>query len=348
VKDDTPQLSTRVTERRFEDQPLAEVAAWLSKRLEAADGAQVAIEVPDPELGASHERFNGEAFEADGLRLRHRGFRAWVDLAEQLGARLRAVRPGRDPRFVAVTFERLPQPGSLRDPPARVTDPRPDQANAQHRERYGASSAFARLRKLEEPSLALTLQRALTRIDLPAGARILDLGVNDGEELEALPRAYGERAASFEVIGVDHSASAIERARRRFADSRRLRCTFHCADINELDTLPLGDPGRFDLLWSIGTLHSPSIGDKRGLVMDLVQRRLSERGAVLLGFPNCRYSAGEVVYGARARHHRRDEAELSTLLKDIDFCRRYLQQHRFRLSFTGKYYLLLTATRLSR
>ena len=63
----------------------------------------------------------------------------------------------------------------------------------------------------------------------------------------------------------------------------------------------------------------------------------------MLGFPNSRFRDGEVVYGARVRNLR--EPDLSLLVKDLSFYRRYLHQHGFRTFLGGKYDLLLTAVR---
>ena len=81
----------------------------------------------------------------------------------------------------------------------------------------------------------------------------------------------------------------------------------------------------------------------RDLLRNLVQNRLTERGALILGFPNSRYVDGEVVYGARMKNFR--QAELSLLVKDLAFYKKYLQQHKFKVFITGKYDLLITAVR---
>jgi hypothetical protein len=73
--------------------------------------------------------------------------------------------------------------------------------------------------------------------------------------------------------------------------------------------------------------------------MSLVQDHLTEQGAVILGFPNCRYTDGEVVYGAKVKNY--TEPELSLLIKDIYFIKKYLQQHRFRVTLFGKHDLFL-------
>ena len=42
-----------------------------------------------------------------------------------------------------------------------------------------------------------------------------------------------------------------------------------------------------------------------------------------------------------------DMASLSLVLKDVDWCKRYLQQHRYRVTVTGRHYLFVTATTIN-
>ena len=35
------------------------------------------------------------------------------------------------------------------------------------------------------------------------------------------------------------------------------------------------------------------------------------------------------------------------VLKDVDWCKRYLQQHRYRVTVTGRHYLFVTATTIN-
>ena len=309
--------------RRFHDEPLIAIVRHLRELLDAG-ATQPCIEVPDPDLGRGC--YPGERV-GPGETLVHRPLRGWCDLAEGLGCRLllpRAV----DATHVALRFERL---GS--EAPWHV-EGRGAQGEAETRhERYGASSAFARVRKLEDPGFLLSFLEALGRVPLSPGARVLDLGVNRGDELAAF--AWLSEPPDVTFVGVDHSPSALAEARARFPDPRH---QFHEADLN---ALPAG-LGRFSLVVSVGTLQSPGVDD-HALLRRLVQEHLEPDASLLLGFPNSRFRDGEVVYGARVRNLR--EPDLSLLVKDLSFYRRYLHQHGFRTFLGGKYDLLLTATR---
>jgi hypothetical protein len=293
--------------------PLLEIIAFIRQRLAAGDEV-IEIEALDPDRGRG--RYAGELVEhASGTYL-HRPYRVWLDLAERLGLRMLTPHPAVEP-LVRLRFE-------LIDFAARLAGPAGT-------EKYGADSEFARISKLEDPGFVIDLADALDRVALAPGARILDLGVNTGDEL-ALLMALIPTLRGADFVGVDHSASALAVARVRFGPDVAL----HEADLGTLGTLGLG---RFDLVVSIGTLQSPGVDD-REVLRRIVQDHLTPTGAVILGFPNCRYIDGEVEHGTRMKNFR--QPELGLLIKDVAFYRKYLQQHDRQVFVTGKNYLLVT------
>jgi hypothetical protein len=72
-----------------------------------------------------------------------------------------------------------------------------------------------------------------------------------------------------------------------------------------------------------------------------VQHQLGPTGALILALPNCRYRDGELVYGARMKNF--SQPELSLLVSEVAFYRRYLNQHRRKVFVTGSHELLITA-----
>jgi SAM-dependent methyltransferase len=303
----------------FHREPLVEIIATLQERLgSGARALELAVLDPDHGRGC----YAGERVEHAGVAYVHRPYRVWVDLAERLGLRMLTPRAAEAP-LVVLRFERLDEQARLR---AAATDPT---------ERYGAASPFARISKHEDPGFVLDLADALARARLAPGARILDLGVNTGDEL-ALVTALVPALRDAHFVGIDHSASALAVARARFAGAD---VELHAADLNRLDALALG---RFDLVLSIGTLQSPGIDD-RAVLRRIVQDHLAPTGAVILGFPNCRYIDGELEHGTRMKNFR--QPELGLLVKDLAFYRKYLQQHDRQVFVTGKHYLLVTGVR---
>ncbi|HEY1550100.1 MAG TPA: class I SAM-dependent methyltransferase [Kofleriaceae bacterium] len=239
----------------------------------------------------------------------HRPWRVWIDLAERM--RLRMLTPQSiAPNLVGLRFEPLAQ-------------------TKRSRERsYGPESAFARVRKSEDPSFVLDLAEALERVALPANARVLSLGVNTGDEVQLMI----DLGVDATFVGVDRDAGALAVARRRFGSNVEL------IDADLAD--PIADPRRFDLVIAIGVLQSGALDD-RALVRRIVQDNLAGDGSVIFGLPNCRYVDGETEYGARMVNF--TQPELGLLVKDAAFYRKYLQQHHRQVFVTGKHYVFVTA-----
>jgi hypothetical protein len=76
--------------------------------------------------------------------------------------------------------------------------------------------------------------------------------------------------------------------------------------------------------------------------MNIVQNYLKKDGSMILGFPNCRWIDGEMIYGAQPPNY--NFSEMSILYNDVIFCKKYLQQKKYRVTITGKEYIFLTAT----
>ena len=300
----------------FTDEPLGEVIEVVRATLEPLQiGEPLSFYALDPDLSAG---FTGELFEHSGVRYRHRPLRVWLELAQQLGCRLYTPEP--EGTFVKFTVSKLADTAWHQDKIGLET--------------YGEASAFSRVQKLEEPTFLFDYTRALERVALKPESRVLSLGVGRGDELGPFETLFAGYNLSF--TGVDHSASALSLARERFPGANY---DFIQADLNALEELELG---RFDLIISIATFQSPGV-QGHTLIRKLVQDYLTEHGSVILALPNCRYRDGEVIYGAKMKNF--SEPDLSLVVKDLAFYRKYLQQHRFQVFLTGKYYLFLTAVR---
>ena len=316
------------TMKTFTTETMIEIYRWLHKGCSGIDtGGAVTFEVCNPDLGGS--AYAGTRFQVGPTTYRHRGYKAWTDLAELLGCRMLTPTPLSE-HTVAIRFEKLDTDASFHHAPVLTKE-----------EKYGADSPFAAINKNEEPAFMAAYLHALERTGIADRHRILDLGVNSGDEFDLIRHIVGtERFDAMELVGIDHSASAVDIAKTRFPGDN---VTFHVHDINHLDVLQL-EP--FDLIVSIGTLQSPGI-DFKPLFMSLVQNHLVRNGgALVLGFPNCRWMGGEMIYGAKAPNY--PYPEQSLLYKDVYFCKKYLQQKKFRVTLTGKNYLFLTATPIGR
>jgi SAM-dependent methyltransferase len=303
----------------FRGEPLLEILAFVQGRL-AGGASEVAFWVIDPDRGRG--RYAGEPIDDGDARFVHRSWRVWGELAERL--QLRLLTPRSDGALVRIALERL----------GRVERWDADAPAEPASERYGRESRYARVSKLEDPGFVLDFADALARAMPGSAARILDLGVNTGDELALIQHLAPALRETAHFVGVDHSASALAVARARFTGSNVQLVE---GDLNRLAELALG---RFDLVISLNTLQSAGIDD-REVLRRIVQHHLAPTGAVILGLPNSRYVGGELEYGARMRNFR--QPELGLLVKDVAFYRKYLQQHHRQVFVTGKHYLLVTA-----
>ncbi len=304
--------------KTFTSETIQEILQWLYTQKDHT----VKFEVLNPDLGRG--RYAGSLITIDGKNYRHRSYKAWSDLAELLFCRIMTPKIAAE-HTVIICFEKLDLDSSFHK--SHDTE-----------DKYGAGSPFYAIQKNEEPAFIVPYLRALEAVKIDKRERILSLGINRGDEFETIRSLIGDSAfGSKTFIGIDHSESAIKDARERFSSAKTL---FYEKDLNDLDSLQLK---RSDLIISIGTLQSPGINFKP-FFMYLIQNHLNPDGAVILGFPNCRWMDGEMIYGAKAPNY--NYSEQSLLYNDVMFCKRYLQQHKFRVTLTGKDYLFLTATKI--
>ena len=296
----------------------------ISHRLKEALATQskVSFIVINPDM--AQNTYAGSMIEVNGVIYCYRGYKAWIDLAQKLMCRMLTPR-SIDASRVEISFVRLCAEDSFH-------------RSENSTEKYGVDSLFFQINKNEEPSFLLAFEQALQSVAIASRKRVLDLGVNRGDEFALIQAMVDEIAFSaMELVGVDYSATAIAHAKATFPEEN---ISFFEHDITDLKSLSLKP---FDLIVSIGTFQSPGINFKT-LLMDLVQNYLSENGALILGFPNCRWMGGEMIYGAKVPHYA--ESEMGLLYSDVIYAKKYLQQKKFRVTIRGKDYVFLTATKI--
>jgi len=304
----------------FTDEDLYEIINILEEKIKTLDSDSILeFEVLNPDYESS--KYAGSIVEIDKKQFVYRGYKAWVDLSEILFCKM--LTPIYiDEHTVRIRFKKL----NLNDSFHR--------SEVVKEEKYGSDSVFSNIHKNEEPAFLAHYLRALKNVDLEKRVRILNLGINSGDEFEIIKK-YASNFKNLELVGIDYSDSAIQAARVKFQDEN---VKFLVHDINDLKSLDLG---KFDLIISVGTLQSTSI-DFKLVFMSLVQNYLNKDGAMILGFPNCRWIDGEMIYGAKMKNY--SFSEMSLLYKDVYFCKKYLQQKKFRVMLTGKNYIFLTAS----
>lgn len=305
----------------FTHQTMQEILPLLQNRLKT--DASISFEVLDPDLG---EGYAGNLITIEEKSYIYRGYKAWTDLAELLMCKMLTPKESSYP-LVTLCFQKLETQNSF-----HLDTQSPKE------EKYGTESHFFQINKMEEPAFLYYYNQALTNVNIEKRTHILNLGINRGDEFEVIKnRLDTNKYQNMEFVGIDHSKTAIAYADTLFPEDN---VQFYTEDINHLDTLNLG---KFDLLISIGTLQSPSINFKP-FFMSLVQNYLEINGTIILGFPNSRWVGGEMIYGAKAPNY--TMSEMSLLYNDVIFCKKYLQQHKYRVTLTGKQYVFLTATKI--
>lgn len=305
--------------KKFVNESMYEIVLYLENELKINN--EVLIEVLNPNLEKDY--YAGEKVFIEEKEFIYRSFKAWSDLAELLFCKILIVELKLN--TLILKFKKLNKIDSFHK-----------DINDEQNEKYGEESTFFRINKNEEPAFLYAYMNALKNVKVEEKRNILNLGINKADEFEVIKNLVDEKNLSLiSFVGIDYSKSAIEFAKKRFPFEN---FTFYTHDINKLSELNLK---KADLLISIGTLQSSGLNFKL-LFMDLIQNYLEDKGSIILGFPNCRWINGETIYGAKAANY--SYSEQSVLYKDVYFCKKYLQQKKYRVTLTGKNYLFLTAT----
>ena len=280
----------------------------------------IAFEVLNPDMQS--QTYNGNKVTIENREYIHRGYKTWLDLGHLLGCRMLTPMLERE-NFITLRYEKLNADASFHN---ELTT---------QEEKYGTASLFGKIHKNEEAAFIYYYMQALQNAGVSKRKRILNLGVNSGDEFEVILSLLGD-ASGHEFVGIDYCLSAINAAKEKFAQYPNM--AFYAHDINDLASLNFA---AFDLIISIGTLQSSNL-EFNAVLMSIVQNHLSRDGAMLLGFPNCRWIDGEMIYGARVKNYA--FSEMGLLYKDAVFAKKYLQQKKYRVTLTGKDYLFLCAT----
>ena len=308
----------------FSDESLFYIFKHIKQKIKSLNFDEIySFETLNPDILDSS--YDGSIYELNSKKYLYHSYKTWLDLSHTLFCKM--LTPiAIDKHIVKISYKKLNLNSSFHN----------DEKSS---EKYGVKSNFFNINKNENSSFLTHYIKALESVDISSRKNILNLGINRGDEFDIIKEFldYSE-FKNLNLVGIDYSKSAIEYANKRFKASSNIKCIEY--DINRLDELNLQ---KADLLISIGTLQSSSL-EFKPLFTKLMRENLSKNSSVILGFPNCRWIDGEMVYGAMTPNYK--YSELGVLVKDIHFCKKYLQQHKFRVSVTGKDYIFLTATKL--
>ncbi|WP_108557648.1 methyltransferase domain-containing protein [Arcobacter caeni] len=305
--------------KKFTNESMLMIISYLEEELKNKD--EILFEVLNPDVNI--DIYAGEILKIENQEFIYRSYKSWCDLAELLFCKM--IISSINSTTIIIKLQKLNKNDSFHK-----------DLNDEKKEKYGENSTFFRINKNEEPAFLYAYTNALKNVKIEEKSNILNLGINKADEFEIIKEIVNEDILKqMNFVGIDYSLSAIDFAKKRFPFEN---FTFYNHDINKLDELNLK---KSDLIISIGTLQSSSLNFKL-LFMELIQNYLEDKGSIILGFPNCRWINGEMIYGAKAANY--SYSEQSVLYKDVYFCKKYLQQKKYRVTLTGKNYLFLTAT----
>ena len=150
----------------------------------------VIFNVLNPDLG---EGYAGNQIIIDKLTYIYRGYKTWTDLAELLMCRMHTPKEAEHP-LVTLRFEKLDTQSSFHH---ETEDPR--------EEKYGVNSHFSQINKMEEPAFLYYYQQALHNAKLNEKSRVLNLGINTGDEFSVIKNSLDtQKYENMELIGIDH------------------------------------------------------------------------------------------------------------------------------------------------
>jgi len=311
--------------QKFTTQTMLEIITTLQEKLQLMEVHDtLEFEVFNPDL--VHTLYSGTLYTLEDETYIYRSYKSWFELAQLLYCKMLTPKE-HSTSTVLIRFIKLDKDASFH------------KVILDKEEKYGESSIFNEIHKNEESSFIYYYTQALKNVKLDSRVKILNLGVNSGDEFDAII-ALSQNFHNLELVGIDYTQSAIEAAKKKFQDYANI--SFYTHNINDLESLALGE---FDLIISIGTLQSTNLSFNE-VLMNIVQKHLKRDGALILGFPNCRWIDGEMIYGARVKNY--PFSEMGLLYKDVIFAKKYMQQKKFRVTITGKDYIFLTATSIKK
>ena len=160
------------------------------------------------EFFESCELASGEIVELELLQsdLERIGYKAFVDLAQIFFMKMLTPTQS-DAHSLTLRFQKLNQESSFH---------KADKSS----EKYGVESEFFTIDKTAQFSFLYHYRQALKFINIENKNKILNLGVNRGDEFKVIKELLSSQEFSAkEFVGIDYSASAIEFAKKDMPDS---------------------------------------------------------------------------------------------------------------------------------
>jgi len=209
--------------------------------------------------------------------------------------------------------------------------------NHSKKEKYGLDSNFFKLEKNNYTSFIYYYKEALEYSNLTSKKRILNLGINRGDEFVFIKELIGNEEYNKKTLyGIDYSKSIIDYNKEYFNNHH---INFICHDINFIETLNIG---LFDLIISIATLQVLNINLEK-ILLYMINNCLSTKGSIIIAFPNCRWLDTDMIYGAVMPLTK--EQNMNRIFEQVTYCKKVFEANNFEVFINGKDYIFITANK---
>lgn len=175
-----------------------------------------------------------------------------------------------------------------------------------YKEKYGLDSDYQAAQKLiySNPEVNTSLKMAISWLKIKPNSLILDIGVNNGYELQLLKETYSDELFStLKIIGVDLIEDVLKVAAGKFDSEHDYK--FIKGDIREFKGVDVltGEPliiedKSIDVVIALTSLQSTSLVRDFEMFIEKLANKLKKESQLLIGTPNFHMSSSyKVVSG---------------------------------------------------
>ncbi len=217
--------------------------------------------------------------------------------------------------------------------------------------KYGPESNFSdeHVRKLNHPEIGGDFRDALCWLEMREGARVANMGVNDGYELSFFNQLYRGRdlLKTMKVYGVDVARQALEKAKEDYPHFQFIHgdgATLSGTNVN-------GGPNQIpegwaDLYMAITSFQSTSLKERRDEAFASALRvlRAAPDGKMLFAIPNCYYENDvKLIQGRFDASTQMTDHKIA--LAETQYLSQKLEEAGFEVHIKGNYYIFIAARR---
>ena len=164
-----------------------------------------------------------------------------------------------------------------------------------YKKKYGSSSDYQKDQKTfwSHPEIQTSFRKSLSWLKLKSGDRVLDIGINNGYDIELLNKGFEKSLLdSLKLIGFDLADDSLKEACKKYY-SKNNDWKFVRGDITSFSGVNICDghnveivENSTDVVIALASLQSSSLIEKfDNFIIDLV-KKLSKGSQLFIGLPN--------------------------------------------------------------